>query len=67
MRSDGAEVTSHRATKQQKIDSYIRINYLNDKASTNKNKKGIKSMVGFHLKVTRGAILRVWRYKDTDL
>ncbi len=51
MRSNGEAVTSHRVENQQKIDTYIGINCLYNKASTNKNlKKGSKSMVRFHLK-----------------
>ncbi len=50
MRSDGEAATSHRASKQQKIDIYIEINYLCDEVSTHKNKINVsKSMVRFPL------------------
>ena len=37
LRRDGEAVMSHRAEKEQKIDTYIGINYLYNEASTNKN------------------------------
>ncbi len=37
LRSDGEAVMSHRAEKQQKIDTYIVISYLYNKALTNIN------------------------------